>query len=284
MAGEAKSLCHPSKGLFSMPAASAIFISYRRSDSRVFTDRIYEYLAEHFGSEAVFRDVEAIQIGQKFPVRIQQAVDACQVMIVVIGPDWATVTGKDGKQRLANPNDWVRKEVEGALARGIPIIPLLIEDTRLPAADALPESLKPLRQYNSAPAHSAPYFQFDMKQLTESLEKIIEKPNRSQSNTSASGLVRRRGRLRLNGAQRQQLCETLKSAFPGQSQLELMLESRLELQLNEVAGSGPYPTVLFNLVKAINAQGRVEELLEGALQASNTSPELQELIELWLKE
>jgi len=268
-----------------MPAAGAIFISYRRSDSKVFTDRIYDYLANHFGPDAVFRDVQSIQYGERFPERLRNAVNICQVMLVVMGPTWATVTDNDGQQRLANPQDWVRLEIEGGLARDIPMIPILLAETQLPEDDQLPGELRQLKQYHCAPVRPSPDFQVDMERLTQRLEALIgsSDPDRSLRSGSEARLVRRRGRLRLSGHQRQQLRDALQSAFPQPSQLALMLEDYLDLSLNDVAGNGPYPSMIFALVKAINAQGRVEELLEGALQASNTSPELQELADLWLK-
>lgn len=73
-------------------------------------------------------------------------------------------------------------------------------------------------------------------------------------------------------------------AFPEPSELGRMLESKLDLSLNEFAGAGSYPDILFSLVKAINARGRVEELLSKALEASDFNPELEELADLWLKE
>ncbi|MGB3137759.1 MAG: hypothetical protein WBG38_18775 [Nodosilinea sp.] len=38
----------------------SIFISYRISDSADITGRIRERLAEHFGAEQIFRDVQSI--------------------------------------------------------------------------------------------------------------------------------------------------------------------------------------------------------------------------------
>lgn len=43
-----------------------VFISYRRQDSSGATGRIYDRLVTHFGSSAVFRDLEGIRPGQDF--------------------------------------------------------------------------------------------------------------------------------------------------------------------------------------------------------------------------
>lgn len=260
-----------------MTTAAPIFISYRRKDSQLFTDSIYKRLAAHFGAAAVFRDLEHIQYGEKFPERLRQAVSSCRVMVVVIGGEWATIPDDNGQPRLFNPEDWVRREIEAALARPIDLIPALFENTRLPSSEQLPPSLQVLRQYHAISIRPGLDFDVDMGRLIKRLDAIIGGPGAGQP-------VRRLGRLRLNGAQREQLQQALKMAFPQPSQLERMLESKLDMPLNEFAGTGPYPEVLFHLIKGINAQGKVEELLSKALEASDFSPELQELADQWLKE
>jgi hypothetical protein len=269
-----------------MPNSAPIFISYRRKDSQVFTDRIYERLAAHFGAAAVFRDIQSIQYGEKFPDRLQTAVETCQVMIAVIGDIWATIADEEGHPRLSNPEDWVRREIEVALSRGIDLIPALLETTHLPSDDQLPPTLQPLRQHNTIQIRSGLDFDVDIERLIQRLEAIVGTPRSGQSTlqSSQSEPVRRGGRLRLNGAQREQLQEALKMAFPEPSQLERMLESKLDMPLNEFAGTGSYPDTLFRLVKGINARGKVEDLLSNALEVSEFSPELQELADLWLKE
>ena len=92
-----------------------------------------------------------------------------------------------------------------------------------------------------------------------------------------------RGRLRLNGRQRQQLSNTLIAAFPTPESLRRMLSAELEVSLNTLTGSGPYPDQLFDVVEWINAQGLVEALLQGAIAFNPSSPELEELTSEWLK-
>ena len=42
-----------------------IFISYRRGDSAGHTGRLYDRLADHFGQDQVFMDVDTIRPGQE---------------------------------------------------------------------------------------------------------------------------------------------------------------------------------------------------------------------------
>lgn len=127
----------------------AIFISYRRDDSEGESGRLYDDLVRAYGDSAVFMDVAGIQPGLDFRKAIDDNVAGCGVQLAVIGPAWATVTGKDGTRRLDNPDDYVRLEIASALKRGIPVIPVLVHDARMPTLDQLPDDIKDLRYRNS---------------------------------------------------------------------------------------------------------------------------------------
>ena len=90
---------------------SGIFISYRREDSAGWTGRLSEHLRERFGAESIFMDIDTIQPGIDFTEALQKAVSSCEVLLAMIGPEWATVTGKSGKPRIEDPSDWVRTEI-----------------------------------------------------------------------------------------------------------------------------------------------------------------------------
>ena len=44
-----------------------IFISYRREDSGLYAGRLRDTLSHHFGAEQVFRDIDSINPGERFP-------------------------------------------------------------------------------------------------------------------------------------------------------------------------------------------------------------------------
>lgn len=68
-----------------------IFISYRRDDSQYVTDSIHDYLKAHFGDENVFLDVESIPFGVNFREYLAEQIAAHDVVLVIIGPDWARI-------------------------------------------------------------------------------------------------------------------------------------------------------------------------------------------------
>jgi hypothetical protein len=66
------------------------------------------------------------------------------VILVVIGRTWADVRTADGRRRLDDPDDYMRREIETALSENIQVVPVLVEGAGMPKADALPDSLHPL--------------------------------------------------------------------------------------------------------------------------------------------
>ena len=82
--------------------AHAIFISYRRDDSEGEAGRLFDDLTRAFGGDAVFMDVSGIDPGIDFRKAIDDNVACCGVLLAMIGPTWATITGTDG-QRTSRP-------------------------------------------------------------------------------------------------------------------------------------------------------------------------------------
>jgi hypothetical protein len=121
---------------------SRIFISYRREDSQELAHRVCDSLRKHFGHEAVFMDVDTIPPGLDFRQSISDALASCEVVLAVIGPRWLH-PDQEGRRRLDDPNDYVRLEIERALNRGIPVVPLLVGPTSMPKENDLPASLAP---------------------------------------------------------------------------------------------------------------------------------------------
>jgi hypothetical protein len=122
----------------------AIFLSYRRGDTAPVTARLADDLAGRFGRDQLFLDVETLAPGEDFARGLEHALRAAAVVLIVIGPDWLDVRLPDGTRRLDDPADFVRREVEAALASGVPVIPLLVDGARMPARTALPAALVPL--------------------------------------------------------------------------------------------------------------------------------------------
>ncbi|MGK7875596.1 MAG: effector-associated domain EAD1-containing protein [Xenococcaceae cyanobacterium] len=76
--------------------------------------------------------------------------------------------------------------------------------------------------------------------------------------------------LQLTGAQRKQFREALISAFPSKGELQIMLSEELDIDLDAIARGDNYQQIVFNLIKYIEAQGKVKDFLEAA-HGSNSS-------------
>lgn len=122
-----------------------VFVSYRRADSRLAAAAVTLELSRVFGADHVFRDAETLVAGRPWSQGLADALEAASVLIALIGPSWLDTPAPDGRGRaLDRTDDWVRREIATALDRGIPVIPVLLEDTRRPRADELPEELRRL--------------------------------------------------------------------------------------------------------------------------------------------
>jgi len=151
-----------------------IFISYRRDDAAYVTGHINDLLRKEFGSASVFTDVDNIALGVDFRMVLDQSVSQCQVLLAVIGDNWLTVRNKDGMPRLHDPADFVRIEIESALKRNIPVIPLLVSGAAMPLEEDLPDSLKDLAFRNGTQIRPAPDFSVDVDRLIRNLRIYLQ--------------------------------------------------------------------------------------------------------------
>lgn len=152
------------------------FISYRRYDSADVVGRIYDRLVAEYGAKSIFKDVDAIPLGVDFRKAINEAINHCAVLLVVIGRDWLGVTDDQGTNRLDDPRDFVRLEVEAALRNDIPIIPLLVRNAAMPLAEALPTTLQELAYRNGLQIRADPDFHQDMARLSQALKRYLASP------------------------------------------------------------------------------------------------------------
>ena len=149
-------------------AQPTIILSYRREDSAGVTGRIFDRLSQEFGTDRVFMDIDSMPAGVDFHEHLQQILADCGALLVVIGKSWRSQR-KGQPARIMDPDDWVRIEVETALERGIPVVPLLIDGASLPGRDQLPESLWPLLRRNALPVDSGRDFHAQLTRLVRDL-------------------------------------------------------------------------------------------------------------------
>lgn len=148
-----------------------IFISYRRDDSREITGRICDRLNDKFGKETIFRDVDSIPAGVDFRDHIEKTIDRCSALVAIIGNTWLKAKNSKGERRLGLADDPLSLEIEAALNKNIPVIPVLVKGATMPDPDELPEPIRPLAYRNAIIIPVEPYFHAGVDRLIDELEK-----------------------------------------------------------------------------------------------------------------
>ena len=155
------------------PMVPKIAISYRRSDSQDITGQIFDRLRQHFGKDSVFRDIDNIRPGIDFRVQISEALRTTDVLLVVVGPKWFG-RAKGADSRIDNKADPVRIEVETALQRDIPVIPVLVGNTKMPTTAQLPDGLKDFAYRHAVTVDGGRDFDHHLEGLIRALDGILD--------------------------------------------------------------------------------------------------------------
>jgi hypothetical protein len=203
-----------------MPEKNTIFINYRRHDSSASAGRLTDRLVDRFGRDQVFFDVDAIPVGVDFVDYLSEQVARTCAMLIIIGQHWLNSADDTGRLRLENPNDFVRVEIEAALARDITIIPVLVDEAKLPRRDLLPKSLQPLVN-RQAIAIRHETFNSDIAPLVHMLDGLVGNERREP------------GSIEQRPDHPQNLLSTFRSArsdgFPLSKLLEMIEEENLRI-------------------------------------------------------
>ncbi|MGH4025742.1 MAG: YncE family protein [Pseudonocardiaceae bacterium] len=100
---------------------------------------------------------------------------SCRILIALIGPTWATATGRRRRRRLDDLDDLVVLEIRAALERGVPVIPVLVDGATMPDRGDLPEALQGLARRNAVRLdHDT--FRSDVTVLLTAVDRILSTP------------------------------------------------------------------------------------------------------------
>jgi hypothetical protein len=156
--------------------ALKVFLSYRHEDTPGperggHAHHLYGDLARRFGADNVFIDVDTLKPGVPWQVAIDAYIAECDVLLALIGEEWLTISDAKGRRRLDDSHDVHRREIEAALARKLPVIPMLVEAAQPLAVEALPSSLVDLADIHGAHL-SHKYWRYNVADLVAMLERI----------------------------------------------------------------------------------------------------------------
>lgn len=166
-----------------------IFLSYRRADSAPWAGRLGDALVSRYGSGNVFQDVVTIRPGERYADVMNAAVADADVVLAVIGPGWLLPTDA-GPPRLADPQDYVRRELVAAIAHARLVIPVLVGGAALPTVDQLPEDLRPLVARQAVVLEDEDW-SADVDRLFAALspDAVARRPRRRAATLAAAGAV-----------------------------------------------------------------------------------------------
>jgi hypothetical protein len=149
-----------------------VFVNYRREDTGPYARLVQIKLGERFPNVPVFIDLDSIEAGADFADAIKSGVDACVVLIALIGAKWLTITDEDGRRRLDDPDDYVRYEIRTALERGVRVIPVLADGAKAPRQQQLPDDLQRLARLNALEM-SYDRLDYDATRLMDVIQKVL---------------------------------------------------------------------------------------------------------------
>lgn len=148
-----------------------IVISYRRADSAAISGRIFDRLTQRYGAEKIFMDIDEIPFGIDFREHIAEVLATCDAVVAVMGQRW--LTGAGTASRIVEETDPVRIEVQAALERGVPVIPVLVEGAAMPEPSDLPEPLVDLAYRNACEVASGRDFHAHVDRLIRAIDRMF---------------------------------------------------------------------------------------------------------------
>lgn len=149
-----------------------IFISYRRSDSLDATGRICDHLSLYFGEGVIFRDIDAMSLGD-FTRQLTSALQECAVILAIIGPHWLDAVDQGGNRRIDLPDDFVQREITAGFEKGVPVVPVIVGGGQMPSETQLPLPLGSLARQQAFEVRSGRDFAQDIAEFSQKLSSLV---------------------------------------------------------------------------------------------------------------
>jgi hypothetical protein len=163
-----------------------IVISYRREDTKWIVGRIFDRLEQHYGHGNIFMDIDRIPLATDYRDHIRNTLQRSDIVLAVIGPQWLAVEKETGQPRIADETDWVRIEIEAALGKKIPVIPVLIDRSRLPKTSELAESVREFAFRQAADIDTGVDFRSHMERLIRSTDQLLDQQSSAAKSNAAA--------------------------------------------------------------------------------------------------
>lgn len=142
----------------------SVFLSYKHAESGFVAGRLDDALSAAFGRACVFWDRESIAAGGAIG-RIPHTAASARVLLALLGRDWAA--------QIADPDDWVRREVAAARTAGARVIPVCVGDA--PRPDERTGTVFGADQPLAA-SLSLDHWDADVERLVRAVEGCLDQP------------------------------------------------------------------------------------------------------------
>jgi formylglycine-generating enzyme required for sulfatase activity len=126
-------------------------------------------LRDHYGSDEVVLDVDTIPLGIDFRKYLNEQVSTCDILLAIIGDHWLEILN----QRINDPKDFVRIEIQAALDRDIPVVPILVGNKPVPTDNDLPPELEGLAYRHATKVRAGPDMESHLKRLIKGLDWLL---------------------------------------------------------------------------------------------------------------
>lgn len=172
-----------------------VFVNFRTGDQDMAASFLDRCLSRWFGRDSVFFSSHSISAGARFPDELERHAGKCEVLLALIGPRWLTMTGPDGRPLLADPDDWVRREIATALAAGRRVVPVLVANAPRLTPGSLPADLAPLADTEHRYLRRRD-LDADLQTLREDITTLIPRLGLRPEAESDAGIKVRVGRVK----------------------------------------------------------------------------------------
>ena len=125
-----------------------VFISYRRADALEAAREVKRRLEQEQSPLPVFLDESSLKPGEQFTDQLKDALDRAAIVIVLVSGYWNT---EEGRRRIHDPDDVVRREIVFATRKKTVLVPVLLDGVRMPDAATLPEDVRQIASIQALP-------------------------------------------------------------------------------------------------------------------------------------
>jgi CheY-like chemotaxis protein len=146
-----------------------VFVSYQRADTALAAHALGYAL--RLGGHEAFVDTGSIGAGERYRQVIAEAVAKSNVMLALMGPQFDA-------QRLHEPASVITFEWQRARFHGIAVVPVLVDDRKMPAENDLPTPLRWISRHNLLALRRAS-LTADIDACVAAIPKLASTPRRA---------------------------------------------------------------------------------------------------------